>query len=247
MTRNVFSLLRALLVGAAIIGASLAPIPAAAQLTTLGAGRGGASGGAGTPFTFDPTVGTGATSQYATLANSNRDFTGSTNGFTTARALLNQTSGKACVEYTLTSVGGDGLSPQIGVGIAKSDFNSEDYMGDTAQSSASAAMAWLASAGPFATTITAANTSAQSGFAGNAHVNDLYMVCADWTAGKAWISKNGTFGASQDPAAGTNPWLTWTAGGTWRFGTSINASHTPQMRIAATGATPPSGFTLLNQ
>jgi hypothetical protein len=200
-----------------------------------------------TPFTFDPTVGTGATSQYAVLANSNRDFTGSTNGFTSARALLDQTSGKTCVEYTLISVGGDGTSPQIGVGIAKSDFNSEDYMGDAANAG-TAAMAWLASAGPFAKGITAANTSAQSGFAGSAHVNDVYMICADWTAGKAYISKNGTFAASQDPAAGTNPWLTWTAGGTWRFGSSINAGHTPQMRISATAVnSPPSGFTLLNQ
>lgn len=43
-------------------------------------------------------------------------------------------------------------------------------------------------------------------------VNDVYMIAADFGAGKVWVGMNGTWDGSGNPASGTNPLATGISG-----------------------------------
>ena len=78
-------------------------------------------------------------------------------------------------------------------------------------------------------------------------VNDVAGCAVDIGAGKIWWSKNGTWQASGDPAAGTNPAYTGLSGALYpivsRTGGSNPNQVTARFRAADFSYSPPSGFT----
>ena len=78
---------------------------------------------------------------------------------------------------------------------------------------------------------------------------DVIGVCVDIDAGKAWVSKNGTWLNSGDPAAGTNPAYTFTSGtAMYPCVGSYSSAGTHSMNFGqrAFTYTPPTGFKALN-
>lgn len=76
-------------------------------------------------------------------------------------------------------------------------------------------------------------------------VNDVINFAIDLDAGQAWLGKNGTWTASGNPAAGTNPWVTFTANlvlfPAWS-GNVNTESCTANFGTTAFASTPPTGF-----
>lgn len=77
---------------------------------------------------------------------------------------------------------------------------------------------------------------------------DVMMLAYDFTAGKAWQGRNGTWFNSADPAAGTNPHITgYTVGsGLFLMGSTtyntVNATGTANFGASAFTYTAPTGF-----
>ncbi len=79
--------------------------------------------------------------------------------------------------------------------------------------------------------------------------NDYVNLAIDFDAGKIWIGKNGTYFASGNPAAGTNPWVTFTPNTTlfpaWS-GNTAAATETANFGATAFNNTKPTGFSSWN-
>lgn len=79
-------------------------------------------------------------------------------------------------------------------------------------------------------------------------VNDIVGIAFDADSGKLWFSRNGTWQASGDPAAGTNAAFTSIPAGTW----FLSAGHSGTCTLSANfgqrsfAYTPPTGFVALN-
>lgn len=217
--------------------------PAAAQVMKL---HPAAAGGAPPPtsFTWDP-------AQSSTLlgfGNGNRDMLGMTSGsgWASARATLPQSSGKWCADATLVTTGVG--NPLIGLGLSNLTPNLQnDFLGDADVS----VMATFASPGVFASpAVTVANNSASAALIGAATNGSILTLCFDMGAKQAFIALGGVFAASQNPATGANPWLTWSTTTTFYVSASVNANQgsTDNLRLSATPSfSPPAGYTYLNQ
>jgi hypothetical protein len=92
------------------------------------------------------------------------------------------------------------------------------------------------------------NGSNSSGH-GTFTTGDVIMIAYNATNGKLWFGKNGTWNASGDPAAGTNPAMTITVGlaDNYSFTTNYVSSVTNHnFGQRAFSYTPPTGFVALN-
>jgi hypothetical protein len=76
-------------------------------------------------------------------------------------------------------------------------------------------------------------------------VNDVLMVAVDFSTGKIWFGKNGTWMASGNPTAGTNPAYSTVSGTVYPAcsATNANAQLTGKFKSADLTYSPPSGFT----
>jgi hypothetical protein len=198
---------------------------------------GKAAGGGGTPFTWNPAdAGTGAT-----LANSNRDFTGTTDpGHTTVRTTAGKTSGLWYCEFTIVTTPAAQPNNEIGICNATAPLTGQ-FLG----ASAIGAGYYWEFQNSFANTITVANAIPATQNLAN---GDIIAVAMNLSNGKAWLAQNNTW-KTGDPAADTSPWLTFTVGSdTWFFAAVANTtSGTANLRLASTTTfSPPSGFTAIN-
>jgi len=162
-----------------------------------------------------------------TLTNGNLDYT-TTSGSTSAIGTLGVSSGKWYFEVLTTT-------SACAIGVAPPDlFNKE--IGETSTS-----YSYTYSG----TKYTNGSTSAY----GNSYTaNDIIGVALDLDNGKIWFSKNGTFQASGDPAAGTNAAFTGLSGTL----TAAVSRMTPTQQSGSLNAgqrafayTAPSGFKAL--
>jgi hypothetical protein len=96
------------------------------------------------------------------------------------------------------------------------------------------------------------NNGTATSYGSSYTTGDTIGVAADPTTGKVWFSKNGTWQASGDPAAGTNPAFTglpsslmlgWGVTTSGSYGTSVTSYNFGQRPFAYT---PPAGFKTLN-
>ncbi len=79
---------------------------------------------------------------------------------------------------------------------------------------------------------------------------DIVGIALDLDNGKIWFSKNGTWQASGDPAAGTNAAFTGIASDTWSIGSTVYSggvtSFNHNFGQRPFTYTPPTGFLALN-
>ena len=121
-----------------------------------------------------------------TLTNGNLDV--STNStWNSVRATFGITSGKWYWEYTMTAAG----YTMVGIGSRVIDL--AGYIGQS-----SAGYAYYSLNG------NKWNSGSAASYGSSFTTNDVVGVAFDADAGKIWFSKNGTWQASGDPAAGTN-------------------------------------------
>lgn len=128
----------------------------------------------------------------------------------------------------------------MGIGFADTSYNSSGYLGSSSKSAGSFSTDTTYTVG-----VTVANASAWTSI--NTPVpGDVYTICLDFDTGKGFIGKTNSFGAGQDIVAETNPWVTWTPGGTWNFAADEKAGNPSTLRLSATQAYSYTGYTLLN-
>lgn len=179
----------------------------------------------------------------ATLANGNLDVSyGSAPYPSCTMATFGMPSGKWYWETTITASSLTNTGGTLGItNTSNSSYNSvPQYPGYSANG-------WSYSGN----TGTKYNNGTSTAYGSTFGVNDIIGCAFDADTGKIWWSKNGTWQASGDPAAGTNAAFTGLASGTYfpaigdGGGTStFSASHNFGQRPFA--YTPPSGFKALN-
>ena len=182
-----------------------------------------------------------------TLSNGNLDASGDANsGWKTMWATNPKTTGKVYAEFKAVAVASSFLGY---IGFSNSDMSFEDYLGSNDSNGGPS----VKSAGMWDSNgqATPGYTQVWSGNLGNRSVNDIYMLALDITGGKAWIGKNGTWGNSGDPVAGTNPWCTGLVDGEMHFlSCSIYTGTGNTWRLQTTAASQtyaaPSGYTPWN-
>lgn len=192
-----------------------------------------------------------------TFANGNLDVSGdATAGWKTILATGSRTGGKLYFEVKVQSLAS---AVNLGmVGLANSyNYQGGGYLGDASlQISATTTFAGGAkgsSAGVWGYTAVTPNTAVGDWTVANSGVlpgsranqlNDVIMFAVDFSSGKAWVGRNGTW-ATGDPAAGTLPWLTGVSGRVF-IGASPYSGSTNVWRLNAGASafayTPPSGF-----
>jgi hypothetical protein len=179
------------------------------------------------------------TTYQATMSNANMLMTRSGGGQGGAVTTIGTTSGKFYAEMPVTAVGGSVTK----LGVMATDnppsisAGSEYALGDT-----SASVAYRSN-GARLTGGTTTNSWGSTYTTG-----DVIGVAFDADTGKIWFAKNGTWQASGDPAAGTNPATTlatgapfyFSAGGESGISISLNCGQQPFTY------TPPTGFVALN-
>ena len=145
--------------------------------------------------TWNP-LGPGGTSTYGTFSNGNLDASLPASGKALAQTIFPE-SGKWYCEMKFVSGGGAGGGLRIGV---INENNIAKDLGSTADS-----WAYLADGRKYH------NGSAPS-YGVSSAPGDTLMMCLDIDAGKLWFGKNGSWMASGNPAAGSSPSFTFTAG-----------------------------------
>ena len=163
------------------------------------------------------------------LLDGNLSHSGTSDKFYTGSIAV--TSGKFYYEYVATSTSG---APGIGV-CDVTNYNMSSQPGDDANS-------W----GIWLQTGEVKNNSVTAYTLGGFSVGDKLILAFDMDAGKVWFGKNGTWGNSGNPAAGTNP----------AFSNLAGKLISPVLKQYAAGSfnfgqqpfvyTPPSGFVALN-
>ena len=189
--------------------------------------------------TWSPLVLFPNTTYQASMTNANLLMTRSGGGQGGAVTTIGVTSGKFYAEMTVTAVGSS--VTKLGVMATNNppsiSASSEYALGDT-----SASVAYRSN-GARLTGGTTTNSWGDTYTTG-----DVIGVAFDADTGKVWFSKNGTFQASGDPAAGTNEAATlptavpfyFSAGGEGGISISLNCGQQPF------AYTPPTGFVRLN-
>jgi hypothetical protein len=196
------------------------------------------SGGPGvTAFAWNPAD----ADTHDNFANSNRDFTGTTGAsqLASARTTAGKSSGKWYCEITLLAP--TSTDPFAIVGVCDGTFAvTSDFIGN---GNKSAGYYYQGQSTLSSTGVTQVNPVSSV----PAVNNDVVQLAMDVDAGKAWMGLNGSWLATGNPAAGTNPWITWSPGGTWFFAASNFNSAPVNLRLAAAAAfSPPTGFTSIN-
>jgi len=189
-----------------------------------------AAPGGGGGATFD----SGNTGSQLTLSNGNRTATGSGSGWSIAMSTTSKTTGKYYVEFEWTT-GGQTSVETFGIGNNNQNINSfPSAAGDCAV--VRGTQANPLSSGKF--TVTGANLPTHSAVQGG-----TTAFAVDFDAGKGWMAYDNTFGG--DPAAGTNPFITWTADASAIFFMYACSSSNAATCRATSGQqtySPPSGF-----
>jgi len=167
-----------------------------------------------------------------TLSNGDLDLV-SNGAFYSVRATLSRSTGKFYYEQTIVTASTSNLM----LGWMSGAASLATYIGNSA----------IGAAVNSTTTTTYNNGfTVVNNYSLAAPVQgDVVMFAIDYDAGKAWVGKNGTWSASGDPAAGTNPWVTFTANtALFPAGCSFDASHKLRGNFGASafGTSPPSGF-----
>ena len=171
-----------------------------------------------------------------TTSNGNLNFSMSANNTQSIQGTFGMNSGKWYFEYSFTSAGSTVL---IG-GIVGSEYTASG----TRPYSSSTGYMYIGSSGNKIN----ANTGASYG--STYTTNDVIGVAVDLDNGKIWFSKNGTWQASGDPAAGTNAAYTGLSGTYVPSVTNGNDGVTYEGWINCGqrpfSYTPPTGFVALN-
>ncbi len=165
------------------------------------------------------------------LSNGNLSAAGSAATWGTVLATLSHNTGKWYGENTLNLVSGSQFS-----GFGDSTITLADSLGGSGNSAGVRSTGATGVFGSF-TLVNAVGVTWGGG--------DRLDWAIDLDAGKAWIGKNGTWCASGNPAAGTNPWVTFTASTTiFPAWASTNSSDTVTTDFGGSGFTDtmPAGF-----
>jgi hypothetical protein len=182
------------------------------------------------------------TNGNAVLTNGNLAYSG-TQGTTYALtgSTIGMSSGKFYWEVTIGTV-----TPSLGIGVFRLS-NSTNY--STFTSGTDGGIAFFSGT---ANTIYYWNGSSQVSTSYTlpaCTTGDVVSIALDLTNGGIYFAKNGTWGASGDPATQTNPALTGLSG-TYAAGISIGAAGTSLATLnfgqQPFAYTPPSGFVALN-
>jgi len=183
-----------------------------------------------------------------TLANGNLQATPNVSGagYTVTFATIAVSSGKIYAEFIVSAVGAAGIHSALGMGVNNSPEVFEGT-GDIALNQTGT--------GGYYLQLNNGNKNENGGTAsyGSAiAVNDVINFAFDLDNGKIYWGKNGTWFASGDPAAGTNPAFSSIPSGTYSIGLQdYSATGYPctwQANFGQRGFlyTPPSGFVALN-
>jgi len=191
--------------------------------------------------TWSPLVLFPNTTYQASMTNANLLMTRSGGGQGGAVTTIGVTSGKFYAEMTVTAVG----SSVTKLGVVSSNnppsmnSGSEYDLGGT---SVPASIAYRSNGARLT------NGTTTNSWGSTYTTGDVIGVAFDADTGKIWFAKNGTWQASGDPAAGTNPATTvatgapfyFSAGGESGISISLNCGQRPF------AYTPPTGFVRLN-
>ena len=201
------------------------------------------SAGGGTAFKWDSAA---SSINNATFASLDRDFTGSTSNFCSARATIGKTTGKWYCEIVVTC---PTVTPTIELGICNAGFSlaTGNYLGLVDKSGG---YFWANQQ-----TIVSAAITDHATVTGTQNITsgDIIQLAGDFSSGSLWVGQNNTWkGTGANPATGTAPWLTFTAGSdTWYFAAMMsqpagNISGGVATLSATVTFSPPSGFTTIN-
>lgn len=165
------------------------------------------------------------------LSNSNTRMTVSTGGWANVLSTSAHGSDKLYVEF-YRDIRPSGVGTH-GAGIATARPSAGKYPGGDANSWAYLSDGYIAHGGSY------------SYYGSNWDNNgDILMMAIDFTAGKIWFGKNGTWFASGDPVAGTNPAYTSLPTGTYKLimGGKATSGMTSGSIQQTPTYTPPSGY-----
>jgi len=146
----------------------------------------------------------------STLSAGDLTATTSSGSGAPTRATVSHTAGKYYYEVTIDALNAGSNSPGVGVATSALTGAGNGNWGDPGRS-----------VYPAPTAFTNGPTSLGVPFS----VGDVWGIAVDIDTGKIWFSRNGTYVLSGNPAAGTNPAATTTAG----------AAYTPTMKSSAIG------------
>jgi hypothetical protein len=196
--------------------------------------------------------------QYSgNLMNGNLEFAGTyagQNGIGCRGTLAVPSSGKWYAEATNVTYSGFGNSCMLGFTSSEQSISATALSGtltpwigvDASVYNNRITLQWVGVSGG-----TAASTQLFASYASG----DVVNFAIDFSNGKLWVGKNGTWYNSGDPAAGTNATSTFTAGtNPWRFWAEYVVSSDNSNRSSVVtnfgqrpfAYTPPSGFVALN-
>ncbi len=164
-----------------------------------------------------------------TLSNGDRDCSTTNSG--SVRSLLGRSSGKYYYEVLITNYTGGSTR----VGFADSAFTvTNNYPGGAGNS-----------AGISSSSNTVSGwTKAQTGTFTVA-LNDVLGFAMDRAAGYGWVSRNGVWQLSGDPAAGTTPWITGLSGTIYPcagYAGATSVAYRINTKASELAYSPPSGF-----
>ena len=178
-----------------------------------------------------------------TLANSNLDLSGDANSaWKTHRISAPVRSGKVYCEVKIQAV--NNASNMGMLGFCNADRASSTWVGDSAIADDGPAKMGASQWGGSPTNSVLGYTKDWTGTLSWV-VNDIIMFAVDYTAGKAWIGKNGTWSNSGDPAAGTGQWLSGIVDPIYLAAsiyTGTNNTYRLQPSSASFSYSAPSGF-----
>lgn len=187
------------------------------------------AGGGGGGVTWNPSD----KNASITLSSGNLIATFNSGSWAAARATLSKASGKWYFEVKVLVTGG---SANRGVGIGNASANLSNYIGADANAWGHLSDGYKTNAGYIAYGVSWEN------------VNDVVMIAYDLTAGQIWFGKSGTWMASGNPAAGTNPAYTGVSGTVFPMCGAISSTASLQgiFNSGSLTYTPPSGFSALS-
>jgi hypothetical protein len=165
-----------------------------------------------------------------TLSNGNLDITYATNSDTNRGGTIAVSTGKWYFEATVQAVGGTYAIIGVTSGVATA----------TPLGTSAYQYSYISSTG------NKFNNNSSTAYGNTYTTGDVIGVALDMDNGKVWFSKNGTFQASGDPAAGTNQAFSGLSGS---FSPAINARNNSIVNLncgqRAFAYTAPSGFKAL--
>jgi len=184
-----------------------------------------------------------ASTTYVTLSDGNLTYQDTTAGgsFQGAVTTMFADSGKWYAEFTMGAAGGG--PGYWGVGIASPPKTVNFYPEQTV--TGYAGYTYQGSTGQ------KANNDTNTNYGNTYTTGDVISVAVDIDNSKVWFAKNGTWQASGDPVAGTNPAFTIQSGLPYGFACNNGASSYQVYIYANFGQrawsyTPPTGYLALN-